>query len=259
MGKHIIYFNGAYVALSAAMEGFLTPGQEKLDGVFETMRVEEGQAVDTEAHLKRLFKGLKVLGIKHKLSTPTLKQVIRQVIKLNVRITVGRLRICVYRDKDAVHCSVMILNYKVLPLKKYSQGLKLCVMPTQRKATAVFADVKSLDYAFFAKAHAQAIKKGCDDVILLNAKGCVFESSRANVFVVVNNKWMTPPLSSGCLNGITRQHVMALMAYAGKPVKEAPITLPMLKKAHDVYLTNSLMGMMKSQCLLAPGGLTRYN
>lgn len=259
MSKLIVYINGGYVALQRESLDFLTPGQQRLNGVFETMRVDEGEVHDLDLHLKRLARGLKILKVKQGLTQAGFKRIVAKVIALNASIKLGRLRICVYQGKQELHQAVMLLPYQSLPLAKYRQGLKACVIKTQRKATARTADVKSLDYALFAKAYAQAKAKGYDDAILLNNKGHVFESTRANIFVVYNNQWYTPPLSSGCLNGITRAELIRVLKRLGIPVTEAPVTLAILKKATHVYLTNALIGMIKIDCLLAPGGLSRYN
>lgn len=259
MPKAIFYLNGEYVTLTKAWQDYLTPGQHRLKGVFETLRVERGRAHDVPAHLKRLFSGLKVLKMTRVMPAEQLTAALRKTIRLNRHINCGRLRICVYQEKQRVCCALMLLAYQPLPLGKYAQGLKVMLVKTRRPARPQEANVKSLDYGLFARAHAKAKAKGYDEAILLNERGEVFEASRANVFLWYAGELITPPLSSGCLDGITRRHIIDLARRMKLPVCEKNVTVDMLKKAGAVYLTNSLIGMIKTQCLLAPDGLTHYN
>ena len=118
------------------------------------------------------------------------------------------------------------------------------MVKTNRLNNRRCADVKSLDYGVFAKAYQNAKAKGFDEAILLNCQGHVMESSRGNVFIVKDGQCLTPPLSSGCLNGIMRQRIIANAKNLGKPIIEKSITPAMLKSADQVFLTNSLVGII---------------
>ena len=85
--------------------------------------------------------------------------------------------------------------------------------------------------------------QGFDEALLLNRSGNIFEASRANIFWIKDRVLYTPPLSSGCLNGITRQQVIKQAGDLKIPVKERNLTPEILKKADAAFLTNSLIGI----------------
>ena len=117
------------------------------------------------------------------------------------------------------------------------------MIKTNRPANDRLANVKSLDYELFAKAYAQARAQGFDEVLLLNRRGYIFEASRANIFWIKDNVLYTPPLSSGCLNGITRQQVIKQAKILRISIKEKNLTPKILKEADAAFLTNSLIGI----------------
>jgi branched-chain amino acid aminotransferase len=92
------------------------------------------------------------------------------------------------------------------------QGIRLTVsswiridnrsMPIHAKATA--------NYANSALARVEALNKGYDEAILLNSQGNVTEASAENIFIVKDDTLVTPPISSGALNGITRDSILAI-------------------------------------------------
>ena len=99
---------------------------------------------------------------------------------------------------------IAALPYKISNKKIY----RVCLIKTNRTANDRLADVKSLDYELFAEAFVKPKSQGFDEALLLNRRGHIFEASRANIFWVKDKVLYTPPLSSGCLNGITRQQVI---------------------------------------------------
>ncbi len=244
MPKLIFYLDGKYAKADLKLLNSFTPGHHHWHGVFETMRVCGGTAESVDAHLSRLLKGLKVLKVKHAYTSNYLKRIIRGVISKNPAINLGRLRLMIFTEDNDVHCTAMVLPYAPPSAKQYQVGLKLTVIKTKRKPSSKYADVKSLDYSIFADAHKHAQASGFDDAVLLNTKGHVFESTRANVFIAHEGNLITPPLSSGCLNGIVRQEVIKRAKLLKISVYEQAITLKMLQRAEHIYLTNSLLGII---------------
>jgi branched-subunit amino acid aminotransferase/4-amino-4-deoxychorismate lyase len=195
----------------------------------------DGALLDTALHLKRLRAGLKILGIK----TPSIDpSVLKEVLRHN-HCLCGRVRLMVWRVGKKTHVMAAALPYKVSTKRIY----RVCLIKTNRSANDRLANLKSLDYELFAKANTEARSKGFDDALLLNRSGSIFEASRANIFWMKNKALYTPPLSSGCLNGITRQQVIKHAKNSKIPVKEKNLTPEILKKADAAFLTNSLIGI----------------
>ena len=230
MKKPIVYIDGKYTKVDTKMLEACAPGVLKAQGVFETMLAEGSKVFDVGLHLKRLkgsFRGVRVS-----------EGIIKKVVKLN-GFKVSRVRVIAWYEGKQKHTAVMALKY-TFPKKK---TFKVCLIKTNRKANSRLANTKSLDYKIFYDAYHKARTKGFDEALLINQRGHVFEASRANVFMVSNGKLITPPLSSGCLNGITRQKVIKLARKSGIPVLEQNITPAMLKSATAAFLTNSLLGI----------------
>jgi branched-chain amino acid aminotransferase len=225
---HTIYLNGKYFRVDPKVLDVFTPGQFKGQGVFETLLAVGNKALDVTQHLQRLSQGLPGAKV-----SPS---VIQKVVSAN-GFKMSRVRILAWKEKNCIHTMVMALAYTPPSKAIY----KVCLQKTNRPADSSKANIKSLDYKLFAQAYQQARAQGFDEVLLLNRKGHVFEASRANVFVVLDGQLITPPLSSGCLRGIMRGHVIKAASQMGLVCKEQNITVPMLKKAREAFLTNSLL------------------
>jgi branched-subunit amino acid aminotransferase/4-amino-4-deoxychorismate lyase len=232
--KATMYVDGHYLKVDPRILDVFTPGSFKGKGVFETMLAIGTKVFDVKEHLQRLnnsFKGAKVSS-----------SVIQEIVLRN-GFDISRVRVLAWRQGHQKHVAVMALAYQF----PTNESFKVCVLKTNRAANSKLAHTKSLDYKIFADAYLKAKAKGYDEALLLNQKGYVFEASRANIFVLNNDQLITPPLSSGCLNGITRQKLIKTAQKMGVPVLEKNLTVPMIKTAQERFLTNSLIGLKSFQ------------
>jgi branched-chain amino acid aminotransferase len=237
-----IFIDGKYLEVDNKTIEAFTPGRFNAQGVFETMLGLDGVVFDVEDHLKRLRAGLKALKIK----APRVNPLIFKTLLRRNRLSCARVRIMVWQEKgDSIYCPLFLhVMACALPYQFSSKAVyRVCLVKTKRPANSRLAHVKSLDYAVFAQAHAQAQAQGFDEALLLNARGHIFEAGRANIFWIKDKILYTPPLTSGCLNGITRRRVMAHARRLKIPVKETHLTPAILREADTAFLTNSLMGI----------------
>lgn len=241
----IIYVDGKYMKVAPQVLDAFTPGKNVYHGVFETMHVIDGSIEYVEEHLRRLQAGLKTLKIKSTYSSAQFKRIANKVVIKNPKMPHGRLRFMVFNEGGKAHTICMILPYKPYSLAQYKKGLRATIIKTRRNTNARLAQVKSLDYAMFAQAYAQVKAQGFDEAILLNQKGDVCETSRGNIFILHKGQWLTPPLSSGCLNGIVRQRLLVQLKKAGIKVYEKRVTPAILKAATRIFMTNSMVGMIQ--------------
>ncbi len=84
---------------------------------------------------------------------------------------------------------------------------------------------------------------GLDEMIFLNTRGEVCETTWANVFLLVESGWITPPLDSGCLPGVTRALVLELAAEAGIAIAESTLLGAGLNRVRSAFLTSSIRGI----------------
>src|SRR5690606_13026782 len=115
----------------------------------------------------------------------------------------------------------------------------LGVQPNARFAANEFAGAKVLSWCMNLAWLERANKRGMDEVLLLNEHGQVSECTSANVFAKFGNRILTPPLSSGCLPGVTRQLLLDTVRVEGYSMEEAVLTLEDLERADVCFTTSS--------------------
>lgn len=232
--------------LEANVEDWLTAeGVQFGLGLFETMRIAEGSVEDLEAHLHRLKDSAKALNIAipsalesgeelvSKLE-PVLSAIIEPlaVMKLVLIKSGNASRWWVQTRKFSYHREMLDLGYN------------LCVSAVRRSSTSLMLPHKSLNYSENWLEKQKAVENGYQEVLFLNEDGFVTECSASNVFFVKDDVWYTPQLSVGLLNGIMRQRLICAIKKEKWIVKEGEYTLGELCLADQIYLTNSLMGIM---------------
>jgi branched-chain amino acid aminotransferase len=120
------------------------------------------------------------------------------------------------------------------------EGLAVVTVGTRRMATeAINPAVKSLNYLNNILAKIEATVAGADEALLLNQDGYVAECTGENVFVVTGSSLVTPPVSAGALDGITRGAVMEIGRRLGMDVREANLTRYDLFTADECFLTGT--------------------
>jgi len=223
--SNIIWIDGLLYEGQNAKIHILTHSLHYGTAVFEGIRcykTQKGLAIfRLEDHLKRLFESAKIYFMNIEYSKKELEDAIISTIKKNeldecyIRPLVyfGHGKMGVYQLNNKVSVSIAVWKWdEYIKKENDEQGIRLMVsswmridgrtMPVHAKATA--------NYANSALARIEAIKSGFDEAILLNTAGKVVEASAENIFIVKNKTLITPPISSGSLEGITRDTVLAL-------------------------------------------------
>jgi branched-chain amino acid aminotransferase len=136
-------------------------------------------------------------------------------------------------------------------------------VPFTRNETGALVGMKTTSYGENVVALAYAKERGGEEAIFGNTKGELCEGTGSNVFLVDGGHLLTPPLSSGCLPGITRELVLELCEREAIPVREESVPLEAINSAEEAFLTSSTrevqaIGMVDGRELPgAPGELTR--
>ncbi|HLD87857.1 MAG TPA: aminotransferase class IV [Candidatus Omnitrophota bacterium] len=238
-----MFLDGKYIQPDDQLLDDLTPGRRRLRGVFETMRARQGRIIFCDEHLRRLSDGLKCLGLEDPLSRRRWKTVLHRLLEQGP-CAHSRVRILVWREGRCLRYAAMVLKYEPPSMSQYRRGIRVVTAATRRRASLRHARVKSLDYFLFADAYQRAAALGFDEALLLNAQGHVFEASRANIFVLHNGVLLTPPLGSGCLDGIMRGRVIRQALRHKIPVRERSLTAKDVIHSDGAFITNALIGVM---------------
>lgn len=219
-------------------------------GLFETMLVKEG-AISLEAlHWQRLFKGLKVLGIETpKLFTPAfLKEEVWRTVKKNQLGQLCRVRLQVYGGEGGLYDmqtpkpGYIIECFTIPPtlLDLNEQGLVTGIATGLSKSSDSIANLKTSNALIYIMAAQEAKVNKWNDALVVNTNSNIIESTISNIFWVKDNAIFTPPLSEGCIAGVMREYLLAVLPKKGYDVKELPLTLNMLQNADGVFLTNAI-------------------
>ena len=243
----IVFLNNNFIEdniahISPADRGF-TLG----DGVFDTLLVLDGELRYAEAHFTRLLKHASVLQIKTNETPETLERTALRLLKKNM-FTHERyaLRTTITRGKGVRGLlppdkSVPTLLMRVSPATSPDSlppVYAVIAKTTRRNEFSPLSRIKSLQYGDNLLALLDAKDKGANEALLLNTAGYVSCSTTGNVFILEKDRLITPTLSDGALDGITRTLVMQHTA-----VEERSITPKHLAEAEGIYLTNSLFGI----------------
>src|SRR6202022_4173910 len=160
------------------------------------------------------------------------------------KVTEGCARIYLVYNKvgfwqsDEAQPDVDLIIYSAaLPL--FREPLRLGLRPQGRHAAAPLAGIKSISWLNNVWAVAEAAKEGFDEVVLLNERGEVAECTSANIFAVKNGKVLTPPLNSGCLEGVTRGILMEIAPEAGVSVAEHSLRPEDLYSGDEVFISST--------------------
>ena len=210
------------------------------DGLFETLRVDDGQALDIEAHLDRLFAGLDRI----KMRIPEAREALEKAVEVVAReapAPVARLRITITRgNSEGLTRLITTSAYTPPSEEQYRGGVAVLLLRDLRiDARSPLAGLKSLSYQLNQLALRRAEAAGCFEALLLNKQGLLVEGSRSNVAVALPEGVFTPPLADGCLPGTVRRRLLERRKMA-----ERSLTPKDLTKADGVYLLNSLIGVL---------------
>ena len=223
-----------------------SPGQAGLIcgwGLFTTVRIVHGEAFAYERHWRRLEKDSAITRLPLNYSGARVRVHLQEVIRAN-RVEEGCARIYLvwntvgfWKSEEKMPEVDLVITTANVP--KYPDTVRLAVREHGRHAASALAGVKTISWLNSVWAVAEAQREGFDEVILLNERGEVSECTAANIFAVKGDKVVTPPLSSGCLEGVTRGVLTEVAADAGTTVLEQTMRLEDLYGADEVFVTST--------------------
>lgn len=236
-------FNGNIFDKSRPVIAATSPGLRYGDGLFETMKLLDGKLINATEHFERLWKGLNLLrfSIPDNFDASLLEKIISEITSKNV-LTSARIRLAVYRNEEAGFDYV--IEADPLVQKDFNTtGLRLGLFSSGRKACDGYSNLKHNNFLVYRLGNIYAEENGLDDVIILNDKGRVCDSTKANVFLIKENKISTPSLKEGCVAGVMRKKILHQLKNLNYEVKEISLTIKDLETADEIFLTNSIFDM----------------
>ena len=223
-----------------------SPGQAGLIcgwGLFTTMRIVRGEAFAYERHWRRLEKDAALTRLPLTYSSAKVRVQLQEVIRAN-KVEDGCARIYLvwntvgfWKSEEKMPEVDLVITSADVPT--YPDTLRVAVREHGRHAASPLAGVKTTSWLGSVWAVAEAQREGFDEVVLLNERGEVSECTAANIFAVKGDKVLTPPLNSGCLEGVTRGVLTEVAAEAGTSVVEQTMRVEDLYSAEEVFITST--------------------
>jgi len=224
----------------------LSPGQGGLLngwGLFTTLRVVEGVAFAFERHWQRLARDAQRTHCPFPFQAETVRVRMDEVLRAN-QVKEGCARIYVvhnqagfWRSDENFPPADLLICSSALPA--YREPARLSLREQVRHAASPLAGVKVTAWLDNVWNLYEAQQAGYDEVVLLNERGEVAECTAANIFCVRGGRVATPPLSSGCLEGVTRDILLEIAPRAGVPAEERTLYPEDLYSADEVLLSST--------------------
>ena len=223
------------------------------DGVFESMYFSSGEILFYDDHFARLTKAMKTLCVRshENLTMNNLRFHIHALVQAN-KITKGaRIRIEIFRNGGGRYTpenndSSFLIQAQPLPDNNYSfnqEGLRIDIFNDLKKQLNIFSPYKTASSLLFVMAGLYQQKNNLDDCIILNERGDVCEANGSNVFIVMNNTVITPPVSDGCIDGVMRKNLLRILSAENISYSEQTISVTGLFDADETFLTNVSKGI----------------
>ncbi|MDZ7578341.1 MAG: aminotransferase class IV [Candidatus Nanopelagicales bacterium] len=231
------------------------------DGVFETLKTIDGEAFALSAHVDRLVRSATGLGLVAP-DPGVVRSAVLKTCEVNRASLVpeGRIRITYTSGPGPLGSDrgpgPATLAVTAQAAKPWPATTSVALAPWPRNERSALAGLKTTSYGGNAVALAWAKERGHSEALLENLRGDLCEGTGSNVFVVLSGLTVTPPLSSGCLAGITRQLVIN---WCG--VVERSLPRAVLDEADEVFITSSTrdvhpVARVGDRLLAAPGPVT---
>ena len=217
-------------------------------GVFSTIKVVNGVLFAFDRHWARMHRDSELIRVPFPWKPAELEDALLSLVEANQAYN-ATLRVAVIRNKGNMwegpnqKLDVDLVAFTA-DRNQWGAEVRLGIVPNARFAASPFAGTKVLSWCMNLAWYEEAHLRGLDEVLLLNERSEVSECTSANVFAVSGDKVVTPPLSSGCLPGVTRELLVEAIRVPGISVVERPLTLNDLESADGLFITSSTRDLL---------------
>ena len=213
------------------------------DGVFTTLLANEGQLKCFEAHLMRLKQATKVFSLPE--PPLDLESQILELLESN-QLTKGlaAVRITITRGIGGRGIALSKTTSPTIfatatAYERPTSPLKVMISSITRHDAYPLSQIKHLGYQASILAKLEALERGFDDALMVNASGNLVCSTTGNLFLIIQGEILTPPITDGALPGIMRGKIIQ----QHKGIKIKSLTMKDLEIAEAAFVSNSLIGV----------------
>nr|UWI51484.1 aminotransferase class IV [Clostridioides difficile] len=207
-------------------------------GLFETIKVKDGIAIDLNTHIDRMLNSIICLDLNINYEKRFLiDEIVKYIKKEN--IINKALRITVF--DEGYNISIREIPYNE---ETYNKGFKLTTSPIVRGDSLIYRH-KTTNYFENIYTKNIANKNGYNDGIFINSEGVILECSMSNIFFIKGSKVYTPSSKLPILNGTIKKRIIKICDELHIELVENEINISEISSFDFVFVTNSLMGAMK--------------
>jgi 4-amino-4-deoxychorismate lyase len=259
-----LWIDGVVESRLSALDRGLNYG----DGLFETMRLVDGAVRHLDRHLARLALGCERLGISH-VDFAALNHEIASIARTQDD---GALKLIVTRGSGprgyrpiGTERPTRILSWsppRLADASAATDGVRVRYCTTPASVNVALAGVKHLNRLDCVLARSEWSDTDIAEGLMRDSQGAIVGGTMSNVFAVRGETIVTPRIDRAGVNGIMRGIVIEAAHGAGLVVEEQVLTAADLAAAHELFLTNALIGIWPVRTLedrqLKPGPITRH-
>jgi branched-chain amino acid aminotransferase len=210
--------------------------------VFSTVRVSRGVLFAFERHWARMKKDAANLRVPFPESPEQMHEGLLRLVQANGAEN-ATLRVVVVRNQGGVWQGPVERAFDVIALTTaladWGDEVRLGLVPDARHGTSRFAGTKVTAWGFNLTWYEEAREQNLDEAVLLDANGNVSECTSANIFAVFGQDVVTPPLTTGCLPGVTRDLLLGEITADPYTVSERNLTPADLEAADEIFITST--------------------
>lgn len=237
------------------------------DGVFETIAVRDGRPLFLQQHLQRLALGCQRLGLVYD-NPRQLQDEIGQLVTgaddavLKIILTRGSgSRGYAIPPAPRVTRILTLSEFPRYPAEYYSAGVHIRICEARLGENSLLAGIKHLCRLEQVLARSEWRDPAIAEGIMLSSSGHVIEGTMSNLFLVQDNRLVTPDLTLCGVSGIMRAVIMEIARQTGITTEVRKVTLQELLDADELLICNSIIGLWpvrqcNAQHYRAPGPLT---
>jgi branched-chain amino acid aminotransferase len=244
-----VYIDGKFYPKADAKVSVFDHGFLYGDGIFEGIRLYEGNVFRLEEHLERLEMSAKAILLQLPWTRKEIADIVCESCRRN-NLTDGYIRLIISRGvgdlglspKTCPKPSIICIADKITlyPEALYTTGMKIITAATRRISPAALPPmIKSLNYLNNILAKMEALQHGYHECIMLNDQGYVAECTGDNIFLIHKGRLLTPASHAGALIGITRQVALEVAEQLGLKVCETNLTRYDVWNADECFLTGT--------------------
>ena len=249
MAEYINFVNGDWQLASKSTVSLYDAGFLLGDGLFETIRFQNGRLFQPEKHLKRLHSGLNIIQIElDKSNTELISCLEEMVIRNDIRS--GLLRLMITRGKIEGtpwnFTGIPNVYITIRPLtEEPKKPVKVVFYPEEKYPIIRFNPaIKSLNYIGNMLAKKNAEKEGSFEPVFFNRDGYVTECAIRNIFFIQDKRLMTPGIDLGVLPGVMRETIMEIALELDLIVSEKFIPFNSINDMDEAFISSTGIGLL---------------